>query len=828
MSVVVNIGNNTGNSGGIQDNFLDSGQPNANNGAAASVHVGVTASSNVRKTQMRFDLSSIPSNATVLSAKLYLYENSFTTANPISIYKIADANGDWVEGSGNNAQVVGAPCWNYKAYNTANYAGGAGMPTAGTDYVNTSLCYVANGAAVVGWVPFVFNSDGIAVIQSWVNTTGGNGVVLIGSASNNTLTAFNSSIGTDNTRPYLEVLYTTAGEELITIGNNTGQAGSIEDTYFDTSNANSCYGAAIKTYCGSISAGRYIRALQRFDLSAVPNATITSARLYVWDTNYATRTVDDPISIYKIADANGDWVEGSGNNAAVVGDPCWDKKIYNTVSWAGSAGLNTAGTDYVDTVLASKTFTDGISGYRYFECNADGLAVLQSWRGTTGGNGVLLIGSTTAAAVTEWHSKTGTDTLRPFLQICYSNETSGSLYLSGPQHASCDVSSGGQIGLNSPVIALEVTELMPSTGDFSNSTVLCTMAAVDGGRIALNNPLIAITNGGAGQLSLTALLPTLSVSALNVCYLDVNSVAQIITIKGGGFLDLSAKNTTLAIAGSINGSIEINLPLQTLEVSGADGSMGTLGLLGKNIPVCTTAITNGGKIAINALVNSIAIAGGDLSEGDLIANSLLADLSISGIEGTHGPFALIYPLVTIAIAGSESTSGSLVANVPIVVLTANDFAGLYRCIVMNQHNLAITEYANCNFNSLVQIGDKVFLASETGLHLMGGENDNGTAIDAQVRTVLDDFGSPNVKNVSDGYLSVRASETIMVATVEDDGTLSSEQEVYCGNTDLKNNKVNFAKGKKQRYWGVEIRNTNGGTLDIDGIDLNVNVLRRKV
>jgi len=380
-----------------------------------------------------------------------------------------------------------------------------------------------------------------------------------------------------------------------------------------------------------------------------------------------------------------------------------------------------------------------------------------------------------------------------------------------------DITGGGQINVDALINSLNFNNYMP----------LCVIDSLDGGRIdSLVGPGFTIESGNGGQPDLNALVNTLSMSQFQAGYLDSNSVAQVLTVISGGIVDLIARSAILAVSGNSVGSLDLyDTPICTLSASGEDGPIGSLS---KDVPRASIQFIHGGRISVEALAGTGVITGGDRSEGDMIANALLATLAMSGLEGTAGEIAIVFPLSTLAVAGYESTRGTLTANVPIVVLTAKDLAELYRCIVMNQKNFAITEYANFNFNSLVQVGDRIFLASETGLYLMGGENDAGTDIDARVRTVLDDFGSSNIKNVPDAYISCRASENIMVATVEDDGTLSSEQEVICGNPDLKNKKVNFARGKKQRYWGVEIRNTNGGTLDIDGIDLNAAVLRRKV
>lgn len=178
-------------------------------------------------------------------------------------------------------------------------------------------------------------------------------------------------------------------------------------------------GGQLFGYAGNLS-GSFIRHLFRWDLSSIPKTMgCVSAALSVRDTNFASRTANNTVNIYKVADANGTWVEGTASDATEVGSCCWNKKVYNTTNWAGSVGMGTAGTDYVNTVLATASFTDGSSGFKTFNFNANGLLVLQSWFGTTGGNGLFLIGDeATSGSITQWDSsETATSANRPILEI---------------------------------------------------------------------------------------------------------------------------------------------------------------------------------------------------------------------------------------------------------------------------------------------------------------------------------------------------------------------------------------------------------------------------
>jgi hypothetical protein len=101
------------------------------------------------------------------------------------------------------------------------------------------------------------------------------------------------------------------------------------------------------------------KSLLEFDLSSIPGgSTCNSATLYLYRNNLgeaATRT----ITIYSIASGNASWIEGTKNDGlAGAGEPCWNALAADgsggvTTPWAGSAGLETSGTDFESSALGS-------------------------------------------------------------------------------------------------------------------------------------------------------------------------------------------------------------------------------------------------------------------------------------------------------------------------------------------------------------------------------------------------------------------------------------------------------------------------------------------
>ena len=202
----------------------------------------------------------------------------------------------------------------------------------------------------------------------------------------------------------------------------TVTVGTAADTYIYSTPAyaDNNYGAknVMETYTRNIR-----KVLMRFNLLSIPaSATCTSATLSltVGGTHYANRT----FALFEIASANGNWVEGTANGSAETGSPCWNYKAYDVstpTSWAGSAGMSTANTDYVDTVLGSIKPTSIQYGGTKLDIplNASGLAVINSWFGQSTNSGLAGWYTDTASA-TNWCSKEHTtESYRPTLTVTY-------------------------------------------------------------------------------------------------------------------------------------------------------------------------------------------------------------------------------------------------------------------------------------------------------------------------------------------------------------------------------------------------------------------------
>ncbi|MFH1802529.1 MAG: LamG-like jellyroll fold domain-containing protein [archaeon] len=190
--------NETGKDTVISSRFL-----NRNYGGADSVYLGWTSAAPGDRIRplLQFDLSGMPSDSSIISADLYIYNNLVSGGPIIDIFRI---NNSWEEGIGtpstNNDEINGTT-WNERWYEKDwDELGGGG------DYDTTIM--TTKTISSTGWVTF----DISELAQYWIGDTYPNyGLLLKGkteSGSDNFTRWYTSDYSTSSKHPYLVVNYT--------------------------------------------------------------------------------------------------------------------------------------------------------------------------------------------------------------------------------------------------------------------------------------------------------------------------------------------------------------------------------------------------------------------------------------------------------------------------------------------------------------------------------------------------------------------------------------------------------------------------------------------
>jgi hypothetical protein len=201
-----------------KDNTIYSDLTSNSNGLGVNFTAGKTSGGGIRRALLAFDLSSIPTGATVTAVTLTLHMNKTKPgADNVAVHKLLS---DWGEGTSDPgtpndgqgaAATIGDATW------TQNFFGSTLWGTAGGSYTSTPSA-VTSVAATVGnynWSSATLISD----VQTWVNASATNfgWIIRSNETTNSTANRFDSRQSTTASfRPKLTVIYTVAAPVTLT------------------------------------------------------------------------------------------------------------------------------------------------------------------------------------------------------------------------------------------------------------------------------------------------------------------------------------------------------------------------------------------------------------------------------------------------------------------------------------------------------------------------------------------------------------------------------------------------------------------------------------
>mgnify|MGYP001159183389 FL=1 len=363
---------------------------------------------------LRFDLAPLRARYTQLesatltltvrdTAKISVERGNFD----LRLFLLDDTNAAWKEGSKfTSLASAGEPCWEFLGFDTVNWAGGKGIgnSTASAGISNLLASATIDVATVTNGQKIVFDlvsPEALAALESWARGGTNAGLLLASdeaSTGQNAL-AFASAEHADvDDRPALIVTYAT------------------DETAFIASEDNFMYSPGIYTdrnwgkwttpqlAIGLNNATDRYRTLLRFDLSPLDRAH----KRLKWATLTLTQVNNSKLQpahgaffevrLLLLSAANANWIEGTkGNATAGIGESCWAWQQYDTVAWAGGAGIgNDTNSVGVAALLATAqidcaAIKSGIGTDIVFHIESpEGLAALERWARGGFNEGLLL------------------------------------------------------------------------------------------------------------------------------------------------------------------------------------------------------------------------------------------------------------------------------------------------------------------------------------------------------------------------------------------------------------------------------------------------------
>lgn len=204
------------------------------------------------------------------------------------------------------------------------------------------------------------------------------------------------------------------------LGSDSTTIESSKDAWLEEANGDDNYGGKASITVGVANPNYLSHGVMYFDLSSV-NGEITSASLNM---NSPGGAGTFAVVIYRILAANDGWVEGTDDGNPEVGSVCWNKRVYNTTNWAGSAGCSTAETDFYGTYLGidDRNWNPGEAGVGWVEITLDAAEIEKMRNGTHTNAGFLLLGDETSGNYYAFFYTSESSGHEPYLSLEFSTE----------------------------------------------------------------------------------------------------------------------------------------------------------------------------------------------------------------------------------------------------------------------------------------------------------------------------------------------------------------------------------------------------------------------
>ena len=207
-------------------------------------------------------------------------------------------------------------------------------------------------------------------------------------------------------------------------------------------------------------------------------------------------------------------------------------------------------------------------------------------------------------------------------------------------------------------------------------------------------------------------------------------------------------------------------------------------------------------------------------------------------QSAIGTSALALPMWSGSASGASLSGASmLVLPAWIVVGTgtlqdlsppaAGAFARKGQSFAMHSKTLALVQDSNNAFNSYARLGSVLLAANGDGLFVLGASTDNGSAIASRMSWPLIDEAA-EIKRCARMVVGLRSGGDLRLSVQVDGGETYEYVLEGLGRDGAYPNRVKIGKGIKGRYWQAAIENLGGADFSIDTLDVDWEVLSRRV
>lgn len=221
-----------------------------------------------------------------------------------------------------------------------------------------------------------------------------------------------------------------------------------------------------------------------------------------------------------------------------------------------------------------------------------------------------------------------------------------------------------------------------------------------------------------------------------------------------------------------------------------------------------------------SLLSADTVAGLYTANASIVEQALMA----SPLDSTLSMTVLVDEQVVAASnAATEAEAAVLVRESIGLVAHFSVDNGEYVAWLLNTESKGLSTYTNYPFNSFFEVGGKWIGVTGAGLYTLGGDDDDGEAIDARLRLGMQSLGSRMVKHIPEAFIGYTGDgRLILRLIIVADGSgekVAADYRMKPRPAGAKReSRFEPGKGVQAVDFDFEIENIDGGDFDISSIE----------
>ena len=371
------------------------------------------------------------------------------------------------------------------------------------------------------------------------------------------------------------------------------------------------------------------------------------------------------------------------------------------------------------------------------------------------------------------------------------------------------------LGYGQKLNAISLSEADPETATASITMPIMAISGYSGATAYITLPMLTMygtAHDSTGENGADITLPMFTLEA-----------------QGGANADIALPAFTVAATATVTALATASIALPAMTAAGS----ATVSAMAKSSPFLEMPMFE--MVGYGGAVCSVTIGGMTVeatgTTGGVASAAITLPLFELEAEATAQNYGSAHITMPALVASNTARAFIVMPGFTLTAIGTAVVTATYEAYALNLNHSAegpdeLTRYTNYPFTHIVRYKNSYYGANSTGLYLLEGTTDNGTAIAFDVKTHKTDFGTAQKKSIIDAFIGGRmgASATITLHV----GETSSEAYSYTtprGST-AQNYRQQFGKGIKNRYYAFEI--AGSGALSVDTITFNIATLARKV